>query len=58
MDWDPPYLTPAPSVHYLENAISSLPVKSEGVVNGTAFATSEEYRQKTDLPDIEPATIQ
>jgi hypothetical protein len=57
MDWDPPYPTPPPSVHYLDNATLSLPVKSEGVVRGTAFATNKEYLHETDLPDIEPAII-
>jgi hypothetical protein len=57
MDWDPPYPTPAPSLHYLDNATLSLPVKSEGVVQGTALMTSEDYQYKPDLPDIEPAII-
>ena len=56
MDWDPPYPTPPPSVHYLDNSNLSLPVKSEGVVRGTTFVTGEEY-SNTDLPDIEPAII-
>jgi hypothetical protein len=37
MDLDPPYPTSAPSVHHLDKATLFLPVKSEGVVKGTAL---------------------